>query len=61
MHIGTFYSIKNARFLKKRITQELKNLDSKKLKIKKINNKETQVIVGTKVLTIFIIQRTQKI
>ena len=46
MHIGTFYSIKNARFLKKRITQELKNLDSKKLKIKKINNKETQVIVG---------------
>ncbi len=46
LHIGTFYSTNTANFLKKRITEELKNLDSKKLKIKKINNKETQVISG---------------
>ena len=46
IHIGTFYSTKTASFLVKRITDELKNLDSKKIKIKKINNKETQVISG---------------
>ena len=46
IHIGTFYSFKTASFLKKRITEEVKNLDSKKLKIQKINNKETQVISG---------------
>ena len=46
IHIGTFYSTKTASFLIQRITDELKNLDSKKIKIKKINNKETQVISG---------------
>ena len=46
IHIGTFYSTKTASFLAKRITDELKNLDSKKIIIKKINNKETQVISG---------------
>ena len=46
IHIGTFYSTKTASFLVKRITDELKTLDSKKIKIKKINNKETQVISG---------------
>ena len=46
LHVGTFYSTNTAIFLKKRITEELKNLDGKKLKIKKINNKETQVISG---------------
>ncbi len=46
IHIGTFYSPKTANFLKKRIIEDLINLDRKKLKIKKINNKETQVISG---------------
>ena len=46
IHIGTFYSTKTATLLVKRITDELKNLNSKKIKIKKINNKETQVISG---------------
>ncbi len=43
--IGTFYSIKTAKFLKKRIIKEIPELN-KKLKIRKINNKETQVILG---------------
>ena len=46
IHISTFYSLKTANFLKKRISEELVNLDSNKIKIKKINNKETQVISG---------------
>ncbi len=46
IHLGTFYSLKTASFLKKRIIEEVKNLDDKKLKIQKINNKETQVISG---------------
>ncbi len=46
LHIGTFYSIKTAKFLKERIIEEIKDLDQKKLKIKKINSKETQVISG---------------
>ena len=46
IHIATFYSTNTASFLKKRIIEELKDLDHKKLKIKKINNKETQVISG---------------
>ena len=46
LHIGTFYSIKTAKFLKERIIEEIKDLDQKKLKIKKINSKETQVILG---------------
>ena len=46
IHIATFYSTNTAKFLKKRIISEVKNLDQKKLKIKKVNNKETQVILG---------------
>ena len=46
IHIASFYSSKTAKFLKKRIVDEVKELDLKKLKIRKINNKETQVISG---------------
>ena len=46
IHIGTFYSNESAKLLKQRIIRDLSTLDSKKLKIKKINNKETQVISG---------------
>tara|TARA_B100001057_G_scaffold439385_1_gene472518 strand:+ start:1133 stop:1867 length:735 start_codon:yes stop_codon:yes gene_type:complete len=46
IHIASFYSTNTAIFLKKRIINEIKNLDQKKLKIKKVNNKETQVILG---------------
>ena len=41
IHIASFYSSENANFLKKRIVDEVKELDFKKL-----NNKETQVILG---------------
>ena len=44
--IATFYSVDNANLLKKRITDELIDYDNKKLKIEKINLKETQVISG---------------
>ena len=44
--IGTFYSTNTAKFLKQRIVKDIPNLDVKKLKIKKVNNKETQVISG---------------
>ena len=43
--IGTFYSIDTAKFLKKRIMKETE-FNNSKIKIKKINNKENQVIVG---------------
>ena len=46
LHIATFYSVDNAKLLKKRITNELIDYDNKRLKIKKINLKETQVISG---------------
>ena len=46
IHIASFYSVKTAEFLVKRITNELTELDIKKLKIRKVNNKETQVILG---------------
>jgi len=46
IHIGTFYSLKTAQFLKQRITNDVIDFDIKKIKIKKINNKETQVISG---------------
>ena len=46
IHIASFYSIDTAKFLKQRIIKELNNYDNKKLNIKKINNKETQVISG---------------
>ncbi len=46
IHIASFYSIQTAQFLKTRIIEEINELDSKKLYIKKINDKETQVILG---------------
>ena len=46
IHIGSFYSKETAKFLKQRIIDELAEFDVKKLKIKQINNKETQVISG---------------
>ena len=46
IHIATFFSENTAIFLKKRIMKEIYDFDNKKLKIKKINNKETQVISG---------------
>ena len=46
INVATFYSSDTANFLKKRIINEVKDLDSKKLKVKKINNKETRVILG---------------
>ena len=46
IHIASFYSVDTARFLRERINKEVTNLDSKKLKIKMINSKETQVILG---------------
>ena len=44
--IASFYAEKTAKFLKQRIIKDVSGLDVKKLKIKKINNKETQVISG---------------
>ena len=46
IHIATFYTTDTAKFLKERIIKEVSDFDVKKLKIKKINNKETQVISG---------------
>ena len=44
--VGTFYSENTAKFLRERIIKDVSDLNHKKLKIKKINNKETQVISG---------------
>ena len=46
IHIASFYSKNTAKFLKQRIVEDLSSFDIKKLKIKQINNKETQVISG---------------
>tara|TARA_B100000963_G_scaffold86126_1_gene73747 strand:- start:551 stop:1288 length:738 start_codon:yes stop_codon:yes gene_type:complete len=46
IHIASFYSLNTAKFMKKRIIDEVDGLDQKKLKIRKINNKETRVILG---------------
>ena len=46
IHIASFYSIETAKFLRQRINKELPELNKKKIKIKKISNKETQVISG---------------
>ena len=51
--IGSFYSINTANFLKERIIKEVPNLSLKKIKIKKINNKETQVLLGPYILLIY--------
>ena len=45
IHICTFYSFETAKFLRSRIVKQVNELD-KKVKIKKINNKETHVISG---------------
>lgn len=44
--VASFYSFKTANFLKQRIIEEVSELDDKKIKIKRINNKESQVISG---------------
>tara|TARA_B100000963_G_C22595619_1_gene657691 strand:- start:1162 stop:1899 length:738 start_codon:yes stop_codon:yes gene_type:complete len=44
--IASFYSIDTAKFLKKRIINDIKEFEAKNLKIKKKNNKETLVISG---------------
>ena len=44
--VASFYSPKTAKFLRQRIIDEASQFDDKKIKIKKINNKETQVISG---------------
>ena len=44
--IGSFYSMDTAKFLRERIIKDVPSLDYKKLKIKKIDYKETQVISG---------------
>ncbi len=44
--IGNFYSENTAKFLKERIIQDVSEIETKKLKIKKINEKETQIISG---------------
>ena len=44
--IGSFYSVETAKFLKQRIIKEIAELDNKNLRLKKINNKETQLILG---------------
>ncbi len=44
--VASLYSTETAKFLRQRIIQEITNFDAQKLKIKKINNKETQVISG---------------
>ncbi len=46
IHIATFYSENTAKFLKRRIIDEVKELDRKKIKVKRVNNKETKVISG---------------
>ena len=46
VHVASFYSLEAAKFLEQRILNEVIDLDIKKLRIKKINSKETQVILG---------------
>ena len=46
IHIASFYSVDTAKFLRQRILKEITEFNKKKIKVKKINNKETQVISG---------------
>ena len=46
IHIGTFYSIDTANFLKKRIIQDVPGFDIEKITIQKKNNKKTLIISG---------------
>ena len=44
--VASFYSLDTAKFLEQRIIKEVSDLEIKKLKIKRVNSKETQVILG---------------
>ena len=44
--IGSFFSEDTAKFLKQRIIKDIPNLDHKKIQIRKVSDKETQVISG---------------
>ena len=44
--IGTFFSEDTAKFLQQRIAKDVPNLDYKKIKLRMISDKETQVISG---------------
>ena len=44
--MASFYSSQAAKLLEQRIVKEVTDLEIKKLKIKKISSKETQVILG---------------
>ena len=44
--IGSFYSAETANFLRQRIIKDVLSFDHKKIKIKKINDKETKLISG---------------
>jgi hypothetical protein len=44
--VASFFSFETAKFLEQRIINEIPDLEIKKLKIKKINSKETQVLLG---------------
>ena len=46
IHIGSFYSEETAIFLRDRIVKKLSSIDNKKLKLRKGNNNETDVISG---------------
>ena len=46
IHIGSFYSVDTANFLKQRIVKEVSDFDINKLKIRQISKKETHVISG---------------
>ncbi len=46
IHIASFYSKSTAKFLKQRIVEEISEFDTKRVRIKQINDKETQVISG---------------
>ena len=44
--IGSFYSMETAKFLKESILKDIPNLDSNKIIVKKVNDKETHVVSG---------------
>ena len=44
--VASFYSFDTAKFLEQRIIKEVSDLEIKKLKIKRVNSKETHVILG---------------
>ena len=54
IHIGSFYSEETAIFLRDRIVKKLSSIDTKKLKLRKGNNNETDVISGPYNLLIYL-------